>query len=40
MNIRNLDHLVLMVDSVDATIVFYERLGMRHDYGTRPHGAA
>jgi catechol 2,3-dioxygenase-like lactoylglutathione lyase family enzyme len=30
MRIQALDHLVLTVSDLEATIVFYERLGMRH----------
>ena len=30
MKIRSLDHLVLTVSDLDATVAFYERLGMRH----------
>jgi catechol 2,3-dioxygenase-like lactoylglutathione lyase family enzyme len=30
MRIRALDHLVLTVRDLEATIAFYERLGMRH----------
>jgi catechol 2,3-dioxygenase-like lactoylglutathione lyase family enzyme len=29
--IRSLDHLVLTVRDLDATVAFYERLGMRHE---------
>jgi catechol 2,3-dioxygenase-like lactoylglutathione lyase family enzyme len=31
MDIRSLDHLVLTVADVDATVAFYERLGMRRE---------
>jgi catechol 2,3-dioxygenase-like lactoylglutathione lyase family enzyme len=31
MRIRSLDHLVLTVADIDATVAFYERLGMRRD---------
>lgn len=30
MKIESLDHLVLTVRDLDATVAFYERLGMRH----------
>jgi catechol 2,3-dioxygenase-like lactoylglutathione lyase family enzyme len=30
MRIESIDHLVLTVRNLDATIAFYERLGMRH----------
>ena len=29
MNVRSLDHLVLTVADVDATVAFYDRIGMR-----------
>ena len=38
MRIAALDHLVLTVVDIDATVVFYERLGMHGDtfcYGRR-----
>src|SRR3954451_9206481 len=31
MGIRSLDHLVLTVADIDATVAFYERLGMRRE---------
>ena len=30
MKVESLDHLVLTVADLDATVAFYERLGMRH----------
>jgi catechol 2,3-dioxygenase-like lactoylglutathione lyase family enzyme len=41
MNILSLDHLVLTVRDLDATVAFYERLGMRHvTFGAGRHALA
>jgi catechol 2,3-dioxygenase-like lactoylglutathione lyase family enzyme len=41
LKIESLDHLVLTVRDLDATVAFYERLGMRHvEFGPDRHALA